>query len=61
MDHYFVSHSWPADPTQSQWRTRGGGFKPPPKFRSFENAQPNSQFRGKYIRNCLVFLLHHPN
>jgi hypothetical protein len=41
---------------------RGGGFKPPlPKFRSFGKAEPNSQFRGKYIRNCLVFLFHHPN
>jgi hypothetical protein len=38
------------------------GFKPPPpKFRSFDNAKPNSQFRGKYIRNCLLFLFHHPN
>jgi hypothetical protein len=39
----------------------GGGSTPPPKFRSFVKAQPNSQFRGKYIRNCLVFLFHHPN
>jgi hypothetical protein len=34
---------------------------PPPKFRSFDKAEPNSQFRGKYIRNCLVFVFHHPN
>jgi hypothetical protein len=27
-----------------------GGFNPP-KFRSFDKAEPNSQFRGKYIRN----------
>jgi hypothetical protein len=52
--------------TGVQWRTEGvgvgfGGFKPSPKFRSFEKAEPNSLFRGKYIRNCLVFLFHHPN
>jgi hypothetical protein len=29
-----------------------GGFKPPlPKFRRFDKAEPNSLFRGKYIRN----------
>jgi hypothetical protein len=46
-----------------QWRTEGGVgvFNPPPNFRSFDKAEPNSQFRGKYIRNCLVFLFHHPN
>jgi hypothetical protein len=38
-----------------------GGFKLPPKFRSFDKAQTNSHFCGKYIRNCLVFLFHHPN
>ena len=35
----------------------GGGWDvqtPPPKFRSFEKAEPNSQFRGKYIRNNLT-------
>jgi hypothetical protein len=35
----------------------GGGVgvsKPPPKFQSFDKAQPNSQFRGKYIRNNLI-------
>jgi hypothetical protein len=26
-----------------------GGFKPPPKFRSFAKAEPNSQFRGIYV------------
>ena len=33
-----------------------GVFKPPPppKFRSFDKAEPNSQFRGKYIRNNLT-------
>jgi hypothetical protein len=32
-----------------------GGFKPPsPKFRSFDKAEPNSQFRGKYIPNNLI-------
>jgi hypothetical protein len=48
-----------------QWRTEGGlgGLPPPPppKFQSFDEAEPNSQVRGKYIRNCLVFLFHHPN
>jgi hypothetical protein len=38
-----------------------GGFTPSPKFRSFNKADPNSLFRGKYIRNRLVFLFHHPN
>jgi hypothetical protein len=34
---------------------RGGwGFNPPPKFRSFYKAEPNSLFRGKYIRNKLI-------
>jgi hypothetical protein len=37
---------------------RGGGlgwFNPPsPKFRSFDKAEPNSQFRGKYIHNNLI-------
>jgi hypothetical protein len=27
---------------------------PPPKFRSFDKAEPNSQFRGKYFRNSLI-------
>jgi hypothetical protein len=27
---------------------------PPPKFRSFDKAEPNSQFRGKYISNNLI-------
>jgi hypothetical protein len=33
-----------------------GGVQPPPppKFRSFDKGQPNSQFRGKYIRNNLI-------
>ena len=34
-----------------------GVFKPPPKFRSFDKAEPNSQFRGKYIRNNLTRIL----
>jgi hypothetical protein len=38
-----------------------GGFKPLPKFRSFDKAETNSLFRGKYIRSCLVFLFHHHN
>jgi hypothetical protein len=43
-----------------QWRNEGGGLgvqtPPPPKFWSFDKAEPNSQLRGKYIRNCLVLL-----
>jgi hypothetical protein len=39
-------------------RTQGGGLggsiSPPPKFRSFEKAGPNSQFRGMYICNNLI-------
>jgi hypothetical protein len=40
--------------TQTTGVPRGGfgGFKPPPPpklFRSFDKAEPNSQFRGKYI------------
>jgi hypothetical protein len=46
-----------------QWPTEKGvwGFKPSPKFRSFDKAEPNSLFHGKYIRNCFVFLFHNPN
>ena len=45
--------------TSSQWRPEGGGGvwgvqTPPPKFRSFDKAEPNFQFRGKYIRNNLT-------
>jgi hypothetical protein len=32
----------------------GVQFPPPPKFRSFGKAEPNSQFRGKYVRNNLI-------
>jgi hypothetical protein len=47
---------------KDQWRTVGVfNTPPPPKFWSFDKAEPNSKFRGKYIRNCLVFLFHHPN
>jgi hypothetical protein len=41
----------------SQWRTEGrglGGSNPLPKFRSFDEAELNSQFRGKYICNNLI-------
>jgi hypothetical protein len=42
----------------SQWRTEGGIWVVqtplPPKFRSFDKAEPNSQFRGKYTRNNLI-------
>jgi hypothetical protein len=38
------------------YRRGGWGLKhpPPSKFRSFDKAEPNSQFRGKYIRNNLI-------
>jgi hypothetical protein len=32
----------------------GGFTPPPPKFRSFDKAKPNSLFRGKYVRNNLI-------
>jgi hypothetical protein len=31
-----------------------GGSTPPPKFRSFDKAEPNSQVCVKYIRNNLM-------
>jgi hypothetical protein len=41
-----------------KWRTEdgfgGSNFPPPPKFRSFDKTESNSQFRGKYIRNNLI-------
>jgi hypothetical protein len=33
---------------------RFGVLNPPPTFRSFDKAVPNSYFRGKYIRNNLL-------
>ena len=36
---------------------QGEGFKPPPKFRSFDKVEPDC----KLSRKCLVFLLQHPN
>ena len=44
---------------REQWLTEEGGLgcsnpPPPSKFRSFDKAEPNSQFRGKYIRNKLT-------
>jgi hypothetical protein len=40
---------------RNQWRTERGSDAPPlPKFRSFDKAEPNSQFRGKHIRNNLI-------
>jgi hypothetical protein len=40
-----------------QWRTEGvvWGVQTPPKFRNFDKAEPNSQFRGKYIINSLKY------
>jgi hypothetical protein len=43
--HHYYGH---------QWRTEGWGGSTPPKFRSFDKAELNSQFRGKYIRNNLI-------
>jgi hypothetical protein len=37
------------------WGDGGCKTPPPPKFRCFDKAEPNSQFRGKYIRNNLMF------
>jgi hypothetical protein len=40
-----------------QWRTEGGlgGSTPPaPEIQNFDKAEPNSQFRGKYIRYNLI-------
>jgi hypothetical protein len=36
------------------WFWEGCSNPPPPKFRSFDEAEPNSQFRGKYIGNNLT-------
>jgi hypothetical protein len=48
-------------PADGQWRIEGGEVwwvqnspPPPPKFQSFDKPEPNSQFRGKYIRNNLI-------
>jgi hypothetical protein len=40
----------------NQWHTEGGlgGSNTPPKFQSFDKAEPNSQFPGKYIHNNLI-------
>ena len=56
---YYVHSRTSLDRILSQWRTGGvgvgwGGVQTPPKFRSFDKAEPNSQFRGKYIRNNLT-------
>jgi hypothetical protein len=38
-----------------QWHTEGrGGVNTPTKFQSFDKAEPNSQFHGKYILNNLI-------
>jgi hypothetical protein len=40
-----------------QWRTEGGlgDSNPlPPKYKSFDKAEPNSQVLGKYIHNNLI-------
>jgi hypothetical protein len=38
-------------PVAYQW---GLGVQTPPKLQSFDKAEPNSQFRGKYIRNNVI-------
>jgi hypothetical protein len=41
--------------TQTNGVAGGCGVKtPPPKFRSFDKAEPNSMFRGKHIRSNLI-------
>jgi hypothetical protein len=41
-----------------QWRTDDwGGVQNPPKFRSFDKAQPNFKFHGKYICNNLIRII----
>jgi hypothetical protein len=35
-------------------RGEGVGSTPPTNFRSFDKAEPNSVFRGKYIRNNII-------
>jgi hypothetical protein len=40
-----------------QWRNAGRGWlgvQTPPKFRSVDKSEPNSQFRGKYIRQYTI-------
>jgi hypothetical protein len=32
----------------------GSNPPPPPKFRSFDKTEPNSQFRGKYINTSVT-------
>jgi hypothetical protein len=68
LKHYTAPTSgylttYTASRTAVAYREGGGagGFKPSPKFRSFDTAEPNSLFRRKYIRNRLVFLFRHPN
>jgi hypothetical protein len=39
---------------QSSGVPGGSSTPPPPKFRSFDKAEPNSQFRRKYIHNNLI-------
>ena len=56
---YFAFGSYPITILMVSGVPRGGGLGssntlPPSKFRSFDKAEPNSQFRGKYIRNSLT-------
>jgi hypothetical protein len=49
--HHFMT---PSDPSGVTEGVLGGSNPPPPKFRSFDKAEPNSQFRGKYMCNNLI-------
>jgi hypothetical protein len=49
---YFKTRHW--QPYSVAYRGGGGSTPPPPKFRSFDKAEPNSQFRGIYIHNNVI-------
>jgi hypothetical protein len=49
-----ISKRWRIRCRSAQWCTEGFQTPLPPKFRNFDKAEPNSPFRGKYIRNNLT-------
>jgi hypothetical protein len=54
-NHIKLSRYSSSEGSAVQWRTEGGVVNPPPpKFRSFDKAEPNSKFRGIYIRNNVI-------
>ena len=63
MEKYYVpilrsfANSREIPPSSGVPRRVVGGFKPPPKFRSFDKLEPDCKFNGK----CLVLLFQHPN